>query len=193
MTMIDAGPIPEHEADLSPAIRRELEHALRREVEQALQPVLADFRRQSVRAVRQQVENGQGWKRVRKITRMMHRRPIQAARRDRRRDGEMANLGQRTATWRGRPTSIRRRPIKQVVSEVTDQVTNIVEELGSHGSRRVWPMVAPPSAQRACVTASVHLSSARSSRSSNPGSTSYQTMRPAERCSRRRSAHSTNS
>jgi hypothetical protein len=56
VTIVDERTMHESEAGPGPAIRPELEHALRREVEQALQPVLADFRRQSVRAARQQVD-----------------------------------------------------------------------------------------------------------------------------------------
>jgi hypothetical protein len=62
VTIVDERPVRQGEADVSPpppAIRPELQYALRREIEQAIQPVLADFRKQSLRAVRHQVELAQ--------------------------------------------------------------------------------------------------------------------------------------
>src|SRR4051794_12907455 len=59
VTIVDESPVQSDEMALDhppQAIRPELERALRREIERALQPVLADFRTQSVRAVRQQVD-----------------------------------------------------------------------------------------------------------------------------------------
>jgi hypothetical protein len=62
VTVVDEGRVRLEEADPAlspPPIRPEVQHAIRREIEQALRPVLADFRKQSVRAVRQQVEQAQ--------------------------------------------------------------------------------------------------------------------------------------
>ena len=62
VTIVDASPVRPDEADRdppSPAIPPEVQDALRRQVAQAIQPVLADFRKQSVRAVREQVEQAQ--------------------------------------------------------------------------------------------------------------------------------------
>jgi len=55
VTIVDEKPVRANEADLGPAMRPELEHALRREIQQALEPVMADFRKESVRGVREQV------------------------------------------------------------------------------------------------------------------------------------------
>ena len=57
MTIVKERPVRPREAELDPpTLRPELQDALRREIEQAIEPVLADFREQSVRSVRQQVD-----------------------------------------------------------------------------------------------------------------------------------------
>lgn len=61
MTIVDERPVRPDEMDppAPPTLRPDVQDALRREIEQSLQPVLADFRAQSVRAVRQQVDQAQ--------------------------------------------------------------------------------------------------------------------------------------
>jgi hypothetical protein len=62
MSIVDespARPAEEGRDSPPPALRPELQHALRREIEQAIEPILTDLREQSVRTVRQQVDEAQ--------------------------------------------------------------------------------------------------------------------------------------
>lgn len=65
MPIVDERSVRSAEVDQDtpyPALGLELKEALRRQVDQAIEPVLADFREQSVRSVRQQVEQARSAK-----------------------------------------------------------------------------------------------------------------------------------
>ena len=124
VTSVDANPVRPDEADHDlppPAIPPEVRAAVRSQVAQAIQPVLADFRAHSVRAVREQVEQAQ------EADRGTGRPP--PSRRD---DGD----SRQTDGVEGQPLPEQdTAPVRSVASEVVGRVPGFLEDAGTRWLR----------------------------------------------------------
>ena len=132
MTIVDEKPVRPREADLDPpTLRPELQDALRREIEQAIEPVLADFRDQSVRTVRQQVDQAE---RAERAGESPEPEPARDARQSAvQQDGHGAGPtdGAATRAPGDDPTA----PARSVASEIVGQVPGLLEQAGTRWLR----------------------------------------------------------
>ena len=138
VTIVDESPARPDEADRDPpppAIPQEAQDALRRQIARALQPILADFRKESVRAVHEQLEQARatdradGPKDARSATEPSREEPSTPSRRGEHDSGPTDGVEGQPLPEQGTA------PVRSVASEIVGQVPGFLEDAGTRWLR----------------------------------------------------------